>query len=55
MIPIIETPKYKIVHRGNIEISNFVNDRQHAQSSRPTSLRITIELPKMVSQSEADL
>jgi hypothetical protein len=54
-IPKIETPKYKIVHRGEIQISNFVNDRQHTHNNRPTSLLITIDLPNMVRQSEADL
>ncbi|ORX54233.1 PIH1-domain-containing protein [Piromyces finnis] len=52
---LIETPKYKIVHRGEIQISNYVNNRQYANNSRPSSLLITIELPKMISQSEADL
>eukprot|EP00833_Pecoramyces_ruminatium_P002387 jgi/Orpsp1_1/1176419/evm.model.c7180000057515.2 len=53
--PKIETPKYKIVHRGEIQISNYVNDRTYTHNNRPTSLLITIELPKMIRQSEADL
>jgi len=53
--PNIETPKYKIIHRGEIQISNFVNNNTYTHNNRPTSLLITIELPKMVSQSEADL
>jgi len=53
--PKIETPKYKIVHRGEIQISDYVNDRQRTHNNRPTSLLITIELPNMIRQSEADL
>lgn len=47
--PRVVEPKYKIIHRGVMDMSNYTNDRENRSGARPDQLVVKIELPLVVS------
>lgn len=51
----IQTPRYQIVHRGEFDMSNYLNDRSQLPPSMPKELVVRIEVPRCQSMSTMQL
>eukprot|EP00276_Gloeochaete_wittrockiana_P004367 CAMPEP_0184646686 /NCGR_PEP_ID=MMETSP0308-20130426/3421_1 /TAXON_ID=38269 /ORGANISM="Gloeochaete witrockiana, Strain SAG 46.84" /LENGTH=481 /DNA_ID=CAMNT_0027076931 /DNA_START=79 /DNA_END=1524 /DNA_ORIENTATION=- len=50
-----QVPKYQIIHRGRLDLQEFLNERESTRSSRPAELLVKIELPLLESAADLDL
>ncbi|TPX47816.1 hypothetical protein SeMB42_g01072 [Synchytrium endobioticum] len=53
--PVIEIPKYSIAHRGSVDYSNFMNNRERMDSPRPEYLIVRVDLPRVTTVSEVSV
>lgn len=48
-------PKYRLVHRGHIDLQNFTHARDASSDTRPKEIVVYIELPKLDSAAPVEL
>ena len=48
--PGVQKPHYQLIHRGQIDMTDFTGDRMQLNSNRPKELVIKVELPGVVSR-----
>lgn len=48
-------PKYNIVHRGEVSMQDFTNERSSSRVKRPSELVVTVHLPGVESAKNVEL